>query len=78
MINFQEHQTILSITALVYKQKKKIKKLRNSVCLNSKEIVTIISFLLLCREKFKVHIEGACSALGLYNTYLKRDRRNCL
>ena len=61
MLNFQEQQNYTIYNSFSLQTKKKW--LKNYVIrLNSKKIVTIISFLLLCLEKFKVHIEGGCSA----------------
>lgn len=61
MLNFQEQQNYTIYNSFSLQTEKKW--LKNYVIrLNSKKIVTIISFLLLCLEKFKVHIEGGCSA----------------
>ena len=62
MLNFQEHQNYTIYNNFSLQTEKKDKKNYVTVCLNSKKIVTIISFLLLCLEKFKVYIKGGCSA----------------
>ena len=61
MLNFQEQQNYTIYNSFSLQKQKKDKK-NYVIRLNSKKIVTIISFLLLCLEKFKVHIEGDSSA----------------
>ena len=61
MLNFQEQQNYTIYNSFSLQKQKKDKK-NYVIRLNSKKIVTIISFLLLCLEKFKVYIKGGCSA----------------